>query len=166
MKNYTVVFCCLFLFCLGCRNHEKELKITEYVNPFIGTGAHGHCFPGAAYPFGAIQLSPDNPRNGWDWSSGYHYSDSIISSFSHTHLSGTGIGDLQDIRFLPVLNKPDSNQSTIQYIASNYARFSHDNEQAEPGYYKVKFDNGIITELSVTPRCGFHYYQYPSHTTH
>lgn len=166
MKNYTVVFCCLFLLCLGCRNHEKELKITEYVNPFIGTGAHGHCFPGAAYPFGALQLSPDNPRNGWDWSSGYHYSDSIISSFSHTHLSGTGIGDLQDIRFLPVLNKPDSNQSTIQYIASNYARFSHDNEQAEPGYYKVKFDNGIITELSVTPRCGFHYYQYPSHTTH
>lgn len=65
MKNYTVVLCCLFLLCLGCRNHEKELKITEYVNPFIGTGAHGHCFPGAAYPFGAIQLSPDNPRNGW-----------------------------------------------------------------------------------------------------
>ena len=166
MRNYIAVFFCFLLFFFGCKSHEKELKITEYVNPFIGTGGHGHCFPGAAYPFGGIQLSPDNPRSGWDWSSGYHYSDSVISSFSHTHLSGTGIGDLQDIRFLPVLNKPDSNQNTVRYLTSNYALFSHDNEQAEPGYYKVKFDNGIITELSVTPRCGFHYYQYPSNTTH
>ena len=97
----TLLFVCNLLLCLGitgCRQNEKELKITAYVNPFIGTDGHGHCFPGAILPFGGIQLSPDNPHNGWDWTSGYHYSDSIISSFSHTHLSGTGIGDLQDIR--------------------------------------------------------------------
>ena len=107
----TLLFVCNLLLCLGitgCRQNEKELKITAYVNPFIGTDGHGHCFPGAILPFGGIQLSPDNPRNGWDWTSGYHYSDSIISSFSHTHLSGTGIGDLQDIRFLPVSTTPDT----------------------------------------------------------
>ena len=113
-----------------------------------------------------LQNSPDNPRNGWDWTSGYHYSDSIISSFSHTHLSGTGIGDLQDIRFLPVSTTPDTSISPAAYIQSGYARFSHRNEQAEPGYYSVVFDNGIKTELSVTNRCGIHYYQYPANSAH
>ena len=162
MKNYIACFSVILL-CVAtaCTPREKEPRITEYVNPFIGTGGHGHCFPGAITPFGGIQLSPDNPRSSWDWCSGYHYSDSIICSFSHTHLSGTGIGDLQDIRFLPVITRPDSNQSPIDYIQQNYARFSHENEQAEPGYYSVVFDNGIKTELSVTARCGFHYYQYP-----
>lgn len=150
----------------SCFNNEKEPKITEYVNPFIGTAGHGHCFPGAIVPFGGIQLSPDNPREGWDWCSGYHYTDSIICSFSHTHLSGTGIGDLQDIRFLPVTTKPDSSQNAAGYIRSNYARFTHANESAEPGYYTVTFDNGIKTELSATERCGFHYYQYPENATH
>ncbi len=160
MKIYPFI---ILVFCLAnCRPSEKEQKITEYVNPFVGTAGHGHCFPGAIVPFGGIQLSPDNPRSGWDWCSGYHYSDSIISSFSHTHLSGTGIGDLQDIRFLPVITIPDTGVSPAEYIQSNYARFSHDNEHAEPGYYSVVFDNGIKTELSVTNRCGIHYYQYPS----
>lgn len=164
MKNSLFLFFLIVLFC-SCTRKEKEPKITEYVNPFIGTAAHGHCFPGAAVPFGGIQLSPDNPRDGWDWCSGYHYSDSIISSFSHLHLSGTGIGDLQDVRFMPVVTRPDTAQHAAQYIRSTYARFSHDNEQAEPGYYRVKLDNGIITELSVTPRCGFHYYQYPDRSS-
>lgn len=157
------------LLCLGllnCQPKEQEVKITEYVNPFIGTAEHGHCFPGAIVPFGGIQLSPDNPRSGWDWCSGYHYSDSVISSFSLTHLSGTGIGDLQDIRFLPVVSSPDSNIHPAAYIQSGYARFSHANEQAEPGYYSVLFDNGIKTELSVTQRCGIQYYQYPANTVH
>lgn len=162
MKKYFACFPVILL-CIAtaCTPREKEPKITEYVDPFIGTGGHGHCFPGAITPFGGIQLSPDNPRSSWDWCSGYHYSDSIISSFSHTHLSGTGIGDLQDIRFLPVLTRPDSIEAPADYIQANYARFSHENEQAEPGYYSVVFDNGIKTELSVTTRCGFHYYQYP-----
>lgn len=147
-------------------SQEKEPKITEYVNPFIGTAAHGHCFPGAVVPFGGIQLSPDNPREGWDWCSGYHYSDSIIASFSHTHLSGTGIGDLQDIRLLPVVLSPDSGQDAAEFIRSGYALFSHANEYASPGYYAVTFDNGIKTELSATERCGMHYYQYPDQSIH
>lgn len=147
-------------------SQEKEPKITEYVNPFIGTAAHGHCFPGAVVPFGGIQLSPDNPREGWDWCSGYHYSDSIIASFSHTHLSGTGIGDLQDIRLLPVIIAPNSGQDASEFIRSGYARFSHANEYASPGYYAVTFDNGIKTELSATERCGMHYYQYPGQSIH
>ena len=151
---------------MNCQPKEQELKITEYINPFIGTANHGHCFPGAIVPFGGIQLSPDNPRSGWDWCSGYHYTDSIISSFSLTHLSGTGIGDLQDIRFLPVISRPDTSISPAEYIQSGYARFSHNNEHAEPGYYSVVFDNGIKTELSVTQRCGILYYQYPDHTAH
>lgn len=151
---------------LACQTNDNELKITEYVNPFIGTADHGHCFPGAIVPFGGIQLSPDNPRSSWDWCSGYHYSDSIISSFSLTHLSGTGIGDLQDIRFLPVSTRPDTAIPPTEYIYSGYARFSHDNEQAEPGYYSVLFDNGIKTELSVTQRCGIQYFQYPENTQH
>lgn len=162
MNKYLIFLC--FAICLwntGCRHKEKEPKITEYVNPFVGTAGHGHCYPGATVPFGGIQLSPDNPRSGWDWCSGYHYSDSIISSFSHTHLSGTGIGDLQDVRLMPTVNQPVPGQHAAEFIRAGYARFSHDNEQAEPGYYRVGLDNGIITELSATPRCGFHYYQFP-----
>lgn len=164
MKIFLLLFLVTGLWC--CRQNDNELKITEYVNPFIGTAEHGHCFPGAIVPFGGLQFSPDNPRTGWDWCSGYHYSDSIISSFSLTHLSGTGIGDLQDIRFLPVTNRPDTIISPMAYIQSNYASFSHQNEQAEPGYYAVLFDNGIKTELSVTNRCGIQYYQYPTNTAY
>lgn len=169
MRNYlettiTVVTICLMILASACKNSEKEPKITEYVNPFIDT-AHGHCFPGATVPFGSTQLSPDTRGEGEDWCAGYHYSDSIISSFSHTHLSETGIGSLQDIRFLPVITTPGSNQETAEYIHSNYARYSHANEQAEPGYYAVTFDNGIKTELSTTEWCGIHYYQYPANVT-
>lgn len=167
MKHTFLFLCLLSLGSLtSCQPKETELKITEYVNPFIGTAEHGHCFPGAIVPFGGIQLSPDNPRSSWDWCSGYHYSDSIISSFSLTHLSGTGIGDLQDIRFLPISIKPDSNTVPGKFVESGYARFSHANEAAEPGYYSVLFDNGIKTELSVTNRCGIQYYQYPDHSVH
>lgn len=166
MKTLLFLSVLIFTFTLiSCQHKENDLKVTEYVDPFIGTAAHGHCYPGATYPFGGVQLSPDNPTAGWDWCSGYNYSDSIIASFSHTHLGGTGIGDLQDIRFLPVASKPDSNQTPWEYIQSGYARFSHENEKAEPGYYSVVFDNGIKTELSVSPRCGFHYYQYPENGT-
>ncbi|MFN7540533.1 MAG: glycoside hydrolase family 92 protein, partial [Bacteroidota bacterium] len=77
-------------------------RYTQYVDPFLGTGGHGHTYPGAAYPFGMVQLSPDNGTEGWDWSSGYHYSSDSIAGFSHTHLNGTGIGDWCDISFLPL----------------------------------------------------------------
>lgn len=132
-------------------------QTTAFVDPFIGTDGHGHTFPGATTPFGMVQLSPDNPVSGWDWSSGYHWTSGTIAGFSHTHLSGTGVGDLLDVSVLPIQgfekNKP---------FAPNafYAKFSHNNEQASPGYYAVEFNNGIKTELTATPRCGFHKYTF------
>lgn len=160
----------LLLFCftglLTSCQREKETRVTDFVDPFIGTAGQGHCFPGATVPFGGIQLSPDNPRSAWEWCSGYHYSDSIISSFSHSHLSGTGIGDLQDIRLLPVTTRPQPDEHAIDFIEKGYAKFSHANETAEPGYYSVTFDNGIKTELTATARCGMHAYQYPENSVH
>ena len=102
---YFAIFVLFIISCSGNKNDEKiPQKLTDFVDPFIGTAFHGHTFPGAAYPFGQVQLSPDNGTQGWDWCSGYHYSDSMLAGFSHLHLSGTGIGDLADISFLPVTN--------------------------------------------------------------
>ncbi|HEX6771466.1 MAG TPA: alpha-mannosidase, partial [Acidobacteriaceae bacterium] len=112
--------------------------VTRYVNLIIGTGGHGHCFPGATVPFGAVQLSPDTYDDGWDWCSGYHRSDTSIMGFSHTHLSGTGCGDLLDILVMPrtgdVKLEPGSRENPD---AGYRSRFSHDDETAEPGYYSV-----------------------------
>ena len=130
-------------------------RLIDYVNPFIGTAAHGHTYPGATLPFGMVQLSPDNGTQGWDWCSGYNYSDSLIQGFSHTHLSGTGIGDLCDISVMPLVNIDPS----IQKIKSS---FSHKQEIATPGYYAVllkKFD--VWAELTSTLHCGFHKYTFP-----
>ena len=136
---------------LGLPLHvAAQRDLTRYVNPFIGTGGHGHTFPGAIVPFGMVQLSPDTRLTGWDGCSGYHYSDSEIYGFSHTHLSGTGISDYGDILLLPTL---DENSQT--------ARFQHRNETAAPGYYSVKLDNGILAELTATPRVGMHRYTFP-----
>ena len=95
MNRLLSIAAILVLFC-SCQKGQPEDN-ARFVNPFIGTAAHGHTFPGAVVPFGMVQVSPDNGRNGWDWCSGYNYSDSIIVGFSHKHLSGTGIGDLADI---------------------------------------------------------------------
>ncbi|NNV55221.1 GH92 family glycosyl hydrolase [Limnovirga soli] len=130
-------------------------QLTDFVNPFIGTAAHGHTYPGATMPFGMVQLSPDNGTQEWDWCSGYHYSDSVIQGFSHTHLSGTGIGDLCDISVLPMVNK--------QPIAGKIlSPFSHTTEQAKPGYYSVVLeDSKIKAELTASDYCGFHRYTFP-----
>lgn len=143
----------------SCRG-PVERDVTAFVDPFIGTAAHGHVFPGAATPFGMVQLSPDNGTSGWDWCSGYNYSDTVIAGFSHTHLSGTGIGDLCDILFMPSMNEfsttlPDSSASIAKL---NRSTFSHSLEQARPGYYAVVLDNGISVELTATPRCGIQRY--------
>jgi len=131
---------------------SAQRDLARYVNPFIGTGGHGHTFPGAIVPFGMVQLSPDTRLTGWDSCSGYHYSDSIIYGFSHTHLSGTGIPDYGDILLLPTV---DSGRQT--------ARFQHRNETASPGYYSVKLDDGnILVELTATARVGMHRYTFPS----
>ncbi len=140
---------------------HAQTRLTQYVDPFIGTGGHGHTFPGATVPFGMVQLSPDNPKKGtsaWDWTSGYHYSDQNITGFSHMHLSGTGIGDWYDISVMP--------QTRLTRDTSDYGlvSFDHKNEKAGPGYYQVKLDNGIEVSLTASERCGLHHYRFPAKT--
>jgi len=126
----------------------------DYVDPLIGTGFHGHTFPGATTPFGMVQLSPDTRIPGWDASSGYHYSDSTIFGFSHTHVSGTGIGDMGDILLLPFTGEAEE-----ELIAT----FDKEEETAEAGYYRVRLDNfDVQAELTATPRSGIHRYTYPA----
>jgi predicted alpha-1,2-mannosidase len=133
---------------------------SQYVNPFVGTAEHGHTYPGAILPFGAVQLSPDTRLDGWDGCSGYHYSDSRIYGFSHTHLSGTGCSDYGDILVTPFMGDPS-------VINEKYAlAFSHKNETAEPGYYSVKFDNGIRAEMTVANYVGVHHYTFPKGGKH
>ena len=141
----------ILLFYISCSKKEstpqENLNILDYVDPFIGTGFHGHTFPGAVVPHGRVQLSPDTHLLGWDASSGYHYNDTTLYGFSHTHLSGTGIGDLGDILFLPFTGDiPDEKP---------VGSFSHNSEKASPGYYKIVIDPWQIkAELTATKRCG------------
>jgi predicted alpha-1,2-mannosidase len=130
-----------------------QRDLTRYVNPFVGTGGHGHTFPGAIVPFGMVQLSPDTRLTGWDGCSGYHYSDSVVYGFSHTHLSGTGISDYGDVLLMP----------TVGEIKQDYtSRFSHQNEKASPGFYSVRLDDdNIFVELTATARAGMHRYTFP-----
>ena len=140
---------------------QKDQPLINYVNPFIGTGGHGHTYPGASLPFGMMQLSPDTRLEGWDGCSGYHYSDEYIYGFSHTHLSGTGISDYGDVLLMPT-NKQNFNNGSDSKPGYR-AHFSHDNEIAEPGYYKVHLDaTDIDVELTVSLRSGMHKYQFPS----
>ncbi len=126
----------------------------QYVNPLIGTGGHGHTFPGATVPFGMVQLSPDTRIDGsWDGCGGYHYSDSVVYGFSHTHLSGTGVSDYGDILLMPLINK--SSFSNKEYSSV----FSHADETASAGYYSVLIhDKKVKVELTASPRTGFHRY--------
>ncbi len=125
--------------------------------PLVGTAEHGHTYPGATVPFGMVQLSPDTPIQGWDGCSGYHYSDSAIVGFSHTHLSGTGCGCLGDILLMPTVGE-------IQFKAEGYkSAFSHEQEHATPGDYRVFLDGPkVAVELAATARCGFHRYTFPA----
>ena len=127
------------------------------VNPFIGTGGHGHTYPGPVVPFGMVQLSPDTRLTGWDNCSGYYYTDTLVYGFSHTHLSGTGIADYNDILFMPTTGEP-------KFKNTEYASgFKKKNEAASPGYYKTKLDKyNIDVELTATTRVGVHHYGYPS----
>jgi predicted alpha-1,2-mannosidase len=149
---YKFLFC--FFTVIGA--HVNAQQLTKYVDPFLGTGGHGHVYPGATVPFGMVQLSPDNGVEGWDWCSGYHYSSKTIAGFSHTHLSGTGIGDWCDISVMPLLNT-----DSIEVDKALFP-FSHKNEKASPGYYSVKLDNGILCELTATERVGIHRYTFPT----
>lgn len=136
---------------------QKKQDYTKYVDPFIGTGGHGHTYPGAVTPFGMMQLSPDTRLTGWDGSSGYHYTDTVVYGFSHTHLSGTGIADYCDVLFMPTTGTP-------QFKNSDYSSaFQKTNEEASPGYYKTHLDKyDIDVELTATTRVGVHKYNFPS----
>ncbi len=139
---------------------HTETDFTQYVDQFIGSDYHGHVFVGANVPFGAVQLGPNNPTQGWDWCSGYHYSDSILIGFAHTQLSGTGIGDLGDILFMPVSGDfSHSNDDKIPYEWQ--AKYTHEKEVVHPGYYSIEIEKyNIKAELTATERVGFHKYNF------
>ncbi len=163
MKKIIFYLLAVF-FIVSCKNikHGEKRDFVNYVNPFIGTGGHGHTYPGAVVPFGMVQLSPDTKKDDWDHCSGYNYSDTTILGFSMTHLSGTGVGDYGDIRFVPQtgrlqLQPANSKNSYIGYIS----HFSKKNEKAEAGYYSVLLDDyKINVELTATRRAGFQRYTF------
>jgi predicted alpha-1,2-mannosidase len=142
---------------------EDVEGVSKYVDIRIGTGGHGHCYPGATVPYGMVQLSPDTYNRGWDWCSGYNYSDDSIMGFSHTHLSGTGIGDMLDVLVMPCTGAVKTEPGTREDPKSGYrSRFSHSDEHAVPGYYSVLLrDYGIQAELTATARVGVHRYTFP-----
>ena len=146
---------------------SKPDGVTQFVKIKIGTGGHGHTYPGATVPFGMVQLSPDTHNRGWDWCSGYHYSDNSIMGFSHTHLSGTGVGDMLDVLLMPSTGAVKITPGTPDNTTEGYrSRFSHDEEIATPGYYSVILkDYQIRAELSATTRAGIHKYTFPSSDT-
>ena len=164
MKNKL----CMLLLVSGiglfsCAEQDLPKEYTDSVNVFIGTGGHGHTFPGATLPHGMVQLSPDTRLLGWDACSGYYYDDTSIMGFSHTHLSGTGIGDYGDILFMPVVGEKPLITGTAEKPDEGYrSRFSHEQESARPGYYQVLLqDDSINVELTATLRAGLHRYTYP-----
>lgn len=150
----------------GCETKSKDTDnyFTDYVNPFVGTGYHGHTFPGAALPGGMVQLSPDTGTEGWDWCSGYHYSDSTVMGFSHLHRSGMGAGDWGDILLMPTTGNLKITPGTKENPDEGYrSRFSHVEEHASPGYYSVILkDYSVKAELTVSERAGFHRYTFPA----
>lgn len=156
MKYIWIMAAALPLMAACSRTSGDTMTPADYVDPMIGTGAHGHTFPGAARPFGMVQLSPDTGLEGWDHCSGYHYGDSSIIGFSHTHLSGTGRSDLMDVMLMPYGGR-DLRLNRDEYRSA----FSHADEKALPGYYSVLLaDNAVKAELTVAPRTGFHRYSY------
>lgn len=158
MKLKEIIYAALaFFVCSSCSSGKQSP--VDYVDPFIGTGFHGHTYPGATVPFGAVQLSPDTRAGNWDACAGYHYDDATLKGFSHTHLSGTGCIDLGDILFRPTTQKLDLAAENIYQSAA----FSHKDEKASAGYYSVLLkDEGIKAELTATTHVGIHRYTFPS----
>lgn len=157
---------CLAFFTFSCQVAERATEPVDYtawVDPYIGTGGHGHVFVGANVPFGAVQAGPQNIHKGWDWCSGYHYSDSVLIGFSHTHLSGTGCADLGDILLMPftgAVRTARGEQDAIEGSCASY--YTHANEKVSPGYYALRMNNGIEAELTATERVAMHRYVFPA----
>ena len=151
-------FLCSFTACVPAGTEGQAECLADCVNPFIGTDFTGNTYPGAQVPFGMVQLSPDNGLPGWDRIAGYFWPDSTIAGFSHTHLSGTGAGDLYDISFMPVMLPYREAEAPLGI----HSKFSHEEESASAGYYKVRLsDYDIQVELTATPRCGVQRYTFP-----
>lgn len=168
IKKYTVIGLVIIGF-FSCKKDQKMSQNTieekskiAYVDPFIGTGGHGHTYPGATVPFGMLQVTPINGISKWDWCSGYHYSDSIAVGFSHLALSGTGIGDLADILFMPINKKADLSITPTSRDSITYkSTYSHKNETASPGYYQVFLeDHNVNVELTANKRTAYHKYTF------
>ncbi len=158
MINIKRTVCLTLLGLLMTLSYGQEK--TKLVDPFIGTGGHGHTYPGATSPFGMVQLSPDTRLTGWDGCSGYHYSDTIIYGFSHTHLSGTGVSDYGDILIMPVNHASTISSSPLHYDQFK-SSFSHEQEFAHAGYYEVLLNRAEVdVRLTSSPRVGFHHYHF------
>lgn len=165
---------CVFAISISYSQNEEKHELIKYVNPFIGTEKMGHTYPGATVPFGSVQLSPDTDTLSYDangkynadvykYCAGYQYTDKSIVGFSHTHFSGTGHSDLGDILVMPTAGELQLNPGTADNPKGGFrSAFSHNNETAEPNYYKVKLDdNGILAELTTSSRVGMHRYTFP-----
>jgi len=165
MNKYFLI-AAFILFC-SCTNDKSgtigNTNLTRYVDPYIGSGGHGHVFLGAHVPFGAVQAGPTNYNKGWDWCSGYHYSDSIVTGFSQLHLSGTGIGELGDVLITPYTGELKTSPGTLDSPLSGYAsRYSHSDEVVKAGYYSVNMNRyNILVELTATERVAVHKYTFP-----
>ena len=164
IKDFALLSFLLVMLCMCSEPETTKNNLAKHVDPIIGSGGHGHVFVGASVPFGGVQLGPSNIFKGWDWCSGYHYSDSIVIGFSHTHLSGTGGSDLGDILIMPVNGDVSLNRGKQHDISDAYASyFSHDNEVVKPGYYSVLLDKyNVKAELTATERVGVHKYTFPT----
>lgn len=162
------LFCCVsFGFALpaswALETIVDESRPLSDVDPYIGSGGHGHVFVGASVPFGGVQMGPTNFEQGWDWHSGYHYSDDVMTGFTLLHLNGTGCGDLSEILFMPYMGELSTNRGTRENPDAGFSsRYSHDREVARPGYYAVMLDDGIKAELTATERVGVMRYTFPS----
>lgn len=165
MKNkYLILLSAVLIFSCNKQpeNVKNEASAINYVDPFIGTGGHGHTYPGATVPFGMLQVSPVNGISAWDWCSGYHYSDDTAIGFSHLSLSGTGIGDLADIIFMPINKAVDLTPNPMSRDSLAYkSTYNHNNETATPGYYQVFLeDHDINVELTTSDRTAYHKYTF------
>ena len=171
MKFITVSLACILTLTLSAQQPDghapKEAAPLSYVDPYIGTGAHGHVFLGASVPFGAVQVGPTNINKGWDWCSGYHYSDSIVKGFAQNHLNGTGIPDLCDILIMPYTGAVRTEPGTQKNPTSGYSsHYDHRHEIARPAYYSVWLkDHHVRVELTATERVTFHRYTFPKDRT-
>jgi predicted alpha-1,2-mannosidase len=169
--NLFIILCLPVLIGINCKvktentdsNYAENINYNDFVNPFVGTDYHGHTFPGAALPGGMVQLSPDTGTEGWDWSSGYHYSDSSLLGFSHLHRSGMGAGDWGDVLLIPTTGELKVTPGSKENPDEGYrSKFSHKEETASPGFYSVNLkDYGVKTELTVSDRAGYHRYTFP-----